>query len=613
MNRVLRIKLTFVSIGLLFFGGFIAYSLIYIPVDSTKNFVTPKILYASRGDIYSCNFQLMSTSPVMYNIGLDPIFAKKKNKNFNKEIKELSIQLDKGNYQKQDNFLAKIENCISGNQRYISIKKYASIFEKEEIIKFSVLKKGRHYGYVEEVVKTKRLKPNHVLASKVLGKVDSYQKDKAYLQFGEKQKAKGGLELTYDFLLRGRDGYFLQKKLKNNVSKPLPSFHTISPQDGKDIVTTIDLRIQELAHNTLHYQLNNFDARFGTVIIMEVETGHIKAMVNLGKLNSKIFKEDWNYAVLGNPLFNDFKKMEPGSTFKLASYMAYFEEGGSPSDTINTKNGIYKLPNTNKKIIDSEKNLGVINLNEAFAKSSNVAVARMILKKYKNNPHQFLNHIQMFGLTNKSDIDLNYEPKPYIPSPEDLGWSAISLPWMSYGYGVNLTPLQTLIFYNSIANNGIRTSPILVTHYIDEGDTIPLIRKVSNNKKICSQETLKKTHHILRNVIVEGTAKKLNNLSTSISGKTGTTVTNYDSKSAVNKTYQSSFVGFFPSEKPKYSCIVLIDNPNPEKGYYGSDVALPVFREIVKGLTFNDTILVKASEINDFTFSDTKSSEYKKL
>ena len=613
MNRVLRIKLALVSIVLIFFGGFLVYSLIYIPVDLKKNLVTPKILYASRGDIYSSNYQLMSTSPIMYNIGIDPVFAKKKNKKFDQEIEELSILLDSIGFQSQVDFLKKIEKCIKRNQRYLLIKRHASIFDKKELRKFPILNKGKYYGYVEEGLKTKRLKPNHILASKVLGKVDSYQKDNAYLQFGEKQKAKGGLELTYDFLLRGQDGYFLQKKIKNNISKPLPSLHTIHPKDGKDIITTIDLRIQELAHNSLLYQLNNFDARFGTVIIIEVKTGHVKAMVNLGKLNSTSFEEDWNYAVLGNPFLNDFKKMEPGSTFKLASYMAYFEDGGSPDDTINTMNGIYKVPNTSKKIIDSEKNLGIINLRDAFATSSNVAVARMILKKYKNSPDKFLNHLEKFGLTHKSNIDLNYEPNPHISNPSDFSWSEISLPWMSYGYGVNLTPLQTLIFYNTIANNGIRVSPILVSHYIDDGDTIPLNRKFINNKKICSEETLNKAQNILRNAVIEGTAKKLNTLSTSVSGKTGTTVTNYDSKISVDKTYQSSFVGFFPSEQPKYTCIVLIDNPNPEKGYYGSDVALPVFRKIVEGLTFQDTIYINPSSFSDSIFFENKKLEYKTL
>ena len=187
MSRVLRIKLTLVSISLLFFGGFIAYSLIYIPIDSEKNFVTPKILYASRGDIYSCNYQLMSTSPIMYNIGIDPVFAKKKNKNFNQEIKELSIQLADRGYQSQDKFLKKIQKCLSSDKRYLLIKKNASIFDKKEIKSLSILKKGKNYGYVEEVIKTNRLKPNKSMAFKVLGKVDSYKNDKAYLQFGEKQ------------------------------------------------------------------------------------------------------------------------------------------------------------------------------------------------------------------------------------------------------------------------------------------------------------------------------------------------------------------------------------------------------------------------------------------
>jgi len=610
MNRELRIRLSLVVIGILSFGVFLIYSIVFSDVDISKNFVTPKILYASRGDIYSCNYQLMSTSPISYNIAIDPTFSKQKNKNFENDLITLAKELDDLEYQDQNKFIKKIDKCIEKNIRYFSIKRQASIYEREKLKSLPILNKGRKYGYIEEIVRTKRFKPNNLLASKVLGKVNINKKNKAYLQFGERQIPNGGLELSYDYLLRGRDGYQLQKKLKNNVSKPLPSFHSILPSDGKDIITTIDLNIQELAHNSLVSKLKEFEARFGTVIIMEVETGNIKAMVNLGKLSSKIYIEDWNYAVYGNPLITGFKKMEPGSTFKLASYLAYFEDGGNVEDTINTFNGIYKVPNTKKNIIDSEKNLGLITYNEAFATSSNVGVARMILKNYNHNPTKFLNHINVFGLNEKSYIDLSNEPTPYIIHPEHSNWSEISLPWMSYGYGVNLTPLQTLTFYNAIANNGIRVMPKLVTHYIDGVDTIKLNRNLVKSKKICSDGALKKAHAILRNAVVNGTGKKLNDLNVLISGKTGTIVTNYDSKKDTTKTYQSSFVGFFPSNKPKYSCIVLIDNPNPEIGYYGSDVALPVFKNIVDGLKYNDTIIVSKSVISNFSFDTITKSSY---
>ena len=610
MNRELRIRLSLVVIGILSFGVFLIYSIVFSDVDISKNFVTPKILYASRGDIYSCNYQLMSTSPISYNIAIDPTFSKQKNKNFENDLITLAKELDDLEYQDQKKFIKKIDKCIEKNIRYFSIKRQASIYEREKLKSLPILNKGRKYGYIEEVVRTKRFKPNNLLASKVLGKVNINKKNKAYLQFGERQIPNGGLELSYDYLLRGRDGYQLQKKLKNNVSKPLPSFHSILPSDGKDIITTIDLNIQELAHNSLVSKLKEFEARFGTVIIMEVETGNIKAMVNLGKLSSKIYIEDWNYAVYGNPLITGFKKMEPGSTFKLASYLAYFEDGGNVEDTINTFNGIYKVPNTKKNIIDSEKNLGLITYNEAFATSSNVGVARMILKNYNQNPTKFLNHINVFGLNEKSYIDLSNEPSPYIIHPEHSNWSEISLPWMSYGYGVNLTPLQTLTFYNAIANNGIRVMPKLVTHYIDGVDTIKLNRNLVTSKKICSDGALKKAHAILRNAVVNGTGKKLNDSNVLISGKTGTIVTNYDSKKDTTKTYQSSFVGFFPSNKPKYSCIVLIDNPNPEIGYYGSDVALPVFKNIVNGLKYNDTIIVSKSVISNFSFDTITKSSY---
>jgi len=592
MSRFLKVKLAIVVFFIFIFGLFILYKLIYISNPNSDSYVTPKILYASRGDIYSCNFQLMSTSPIMYNIGIDPIYAKTKNKNFNKEINQLSDQLENLEYQNKDSFLKKINECIENNQRYLSIKRHSSISERAQIKNLSILNKGRQFGYVEEVVRTKRFKPNNNLASKVLGKVDIYDKDKAYLHFGEKLKPRGGIEQAYDYLLRGKNGYLLQKKLKSNVYKTLPSFYTILPKKGKDVISTIDLGIQELAHNSLLTYLKKFEARFGTVIVMEVKTGEIKAIVNLGTLHSKSYEEDWNYAVLGNPLYDGFKKMEPGSTFKIASYMAYFEDGGSSNDTINTFNGIYKVPNTKNKVVDSEKNLGVISIKDAFATSSNVAVARTILKKYYHDPDKFIDRISNFGLFNKTGVDLNNEFKPYIIRTNDKNWSEISLPWMSYGYGINLSPLQILVFYNSLANSGFKVAPKLVTHYISDGDTIKLKRREVNNSKICSDNTLQEAHKILKYAVTHGTAKSLNDLSVNVSGKTGTTVTNYHLKNEKNKTYQSSFVGYFPSEKPKYSCMVLIDKPNPEIGYYGSDVAVPVFKEIVQGLIYNDTITI---------------------
>ena len=215
MSRVLYIKLSLIVIGILIFSGYITYSLIYIPVKTTNSVITPKILHASRGDIYSSNYELMSTSPIMYNIGIDPYFAKQKSKNFNEEIRELAHELSQAGYQSEHDFLKKVYQKIADKNQNLDIKKHASIYEKKELKTFSILKNGKNFGYKEIATKTKRLKPNHPLASKVLGRVDSSEKgDTAYLHFIPRQKAKEGLELTYDFLLRGQDGYCLQKKNK---------------------------------------------------------------------------------------------------------------------------------------------------------------------------------------------------------------------------------------------------------------------------------------------------------------------------------------------------------------------------------------------------------------
>ena len=299
-----------------------------------------------------------------------------------------------------------------------------------------------------------------------------------------------------------------------------------------------------------------------------------------------IYAEILNYAAT--------RLIEPGSMMKLASLMAYFEDfGGSINDTVDCKNGKYRFKGAPIDTYDSKK-LGIASLNEVFAHSSNIGVGRLIQKYYNSDPDKFINRLHSFGLGEKSKIDLIGVPNPRIISPADNSWSLIALPWMSFGYGVNFTPLDILTFYNTVANNGYLVQPYL-GHSLRSGSELSLIPRNSINHTICSKSTIDKIKILLHDVVKTGTARSLNSLPFSISGKTGTTVKNYTTLlSSKQKEYQSSFVGFFPSEKPQYSCIVLIDNPRVDVGYYGSEVAVPVFAEIAqklyvkKGLKWNE-------------------------
>ena len=370
--------------------------------------------------------------------------------------------------------------------------------------------------------------------------------------------------------------------------------NNIDPQSGKDLITTIELDYQDILESALLRQLEKYEADFGTAILMEVKTGQIKAITNLSKTIKGTYADIENFGVT--------RQIEPGSTFKVASVMAYLEDyNGNINDTIDCKNGKYKFKGASIATIDHKK-LGKVPIKDAFAHSSNIGIARLITKHYSENPELFINRLYNFGLGDKSKIDLIGAPKPDVKFPSDESWSGVSLPWMSYGYELRLTPLDILTFYNTVANNGYSVNPHL-GHLLRTGSNLIEISRDEISHTICSESTIKKIQLLLREVVLTGTGKELNNLPFSVSGKTGTSVKNYGTKNK-HKEYQASFVGFFPSESPQYSCIVLIDSPNPKIGFYGSQVALPAFKEIAHnvyikdGLKWDDGDLKRISSMN---------------
>ena len=375
--------------------------------------------------------------------------------------------------------------------------------------------------------------------------------------------------------MNGKDGKILKQKIAKGQWKPIRDVNEVEPQDGYDVISTIDVYIQDIAHHALLKQLELYDANHGCVVVMETKTGKVKAISNLGKDADGSYYETTNYAIA--------ESHEPGSTYKLADLVALLEDKKVDTSTVYDSHGgtiIY----SGKKVRDShEGGYGKISLARGFEVSSNTVMVQAVYNNYKNNPAQFVEHLNKFGLNKPLGLPIKGEGRPYIPQPSDKNWSNISLPWMAFGYGVSITPLQTLTFYNSIANNGEMVKPQFVSEIKEWNKTIKKFDKEVINPKVCSKETLLKVQAVLKNVVKKGTASKLYTKDFPMAGKTGTAQANYNRKDGTEKHYISSFVGYFPADEPKYSCIVVVHEPNTSNNnYYGADVAGPVFKRIAQ-------------------------------
>ena len=355
---------------------------------------------------------------------------------------------------------------------------------------------------------------------------------------------------------------------------PMFDRNEIDPVDGMDIITTIDLNIQDVAEKALHKQLALHNAQHGTAVLMEIETGDIKAIANLERNSKGNYWESVNFAV--------GRSSVPGSTFKAASLMVALEDGlVDVTDSVDIGDGIIYY--SGSKVEDSSrKTKGVISVKKAFEISSNVGITKLVYDNYNSQRDKFIKGIYKLGLNQKLDVEILGEGKPFIKSPDHSEWSGISLPMMSMGYEISLTPLQILSFYNGIANKGKVVKPRFVKEIQYRGTVIKEFDTEVVNSKLCSEPTLNKMHEMLVGVVERGTATNLKNEYFKIAGKTGTAQipdkeTGYAVKSRIS--YQASFVGYFPADAPKYSCIVVVNAPSHDI-YYGNLVAGPVFREI---------------------------------
>jgi cell division protein FtsI (penicillin-binding protein 3) len=508
---------------------------------------------------------LLATSIPNYTIRFDALAPNAKD--FEANIQGLSDSLatlfDKtASYYQEELRLAK-----ANKNRYLLLGKNLSYTEYVRLKSFPLFNKGTNKGGLIIEQETVREHPIGKIAERTIG---YERKDE------NGNPLRVGIEGAFGKYLNGKDGKILKQKIAKGQWKPIRDQNEVDPQDGFDVISTIDVYIQDIAHHALLKQLEEYNAEHGCVVVMETKTGNIKAISNLGRdETSGNYYETINYAVA--------EAHEPGSTFKLVDMIALLDDNKIDTSKVYDSNGgtiIYR----GRKVRDShDGGYGKISVGRGFEVSSNTVLVQAVYENYKDKPSEFVNRIENLGLNKPLGLPFQGEGKPSIPRPTDKSWSAISLPWMAFGYGVAITPLQTLTLYNAVANNGEMVKPQFVTEIKEWNKSIKKYDKQVINPKICSDATIKKLKALLENVVKHGTGSKLYSKEFSMAGKTGTAQANYGTNGGSDKHYISSFVGFFPVENPQYSCIVVVHKPNTSKNnYYGADVAGPVFKRIAQ-------------------------------
>ncbi len=519
---------------------------------------------SNRGDILATDGRLLASSVPYYEIRMDTRSTGMDDVTFNSNVDSLAYKLSELFRDKSaTEYKNELVKARRNGERFHLIKRRVNYNQLKKIKTFPIFRLGQYKGGFIALQTNLRIQPHVSLASRTIG----------YTTKGEGGNVVG-IEGAFDKELKGVDGVRLMQRLNGNVWMPVHDGNEVEPKDGMDVITTIDVDIQDVAENALLKQLIRHEAQHGTAVLMEVSTGEIKAIVNLERNSKGQYKELYNYAI--------GESRAPGSTFKLASIIALLEDGYVDlNDTVNTGNG--EILYYDKKITDTKKGgHGICTVQEVFEVSSNVGISKLVTDYYTGKEEKFINRLYSMNLNNRLGIAIKGEGEPEIKYPGDKFWSGVSLPQMSIGYEVRLTPLQMLTFYNAIANDGKMVQPKFVKGLMYHGDLVKTFDTEVLKQSICSRSTLRKVKIMLEGVVERGTAKNIRNTNYKIAGKTGTAQianeeSGYSDKSRIS--YQASFAGYFPADNPKYSCIVVVNAPS-RNVYYGNIVAGPVFREI---------------------------------
>lgn len=535
--------------------------------EMAENFVTEyRDIEAVRGNILSDDGSLLATSLPIYDIRMDLAADGLTDKVFKEGVDSLAYRLEElfpnkslKTYKSAKQYRQELIDAHRDGKRYFRVKKEVDYNQIQLAKTFPIFKLGRFKGGVIYEKHSKRKNPFGDLARRTIGKANE-------------NSQSVGLEAAFSDVLTGVDGKRLERRLIGGQWMPVKDGNDVEPDDGLDILTSIDINIQDVAHNALLRQMQANEAGYGCAVLMEVETGFVKAISNITKKGDR-YIEDYNYAVGA--------ATEPGSTFKLPALLAAMEEGAvSITDSVDTRKGSRRY--FDRTMRDSNnKGYGRVTVQRAFELSSNVGISSVVYEAFQKDPQRFVDRLHSMGIGATLGIEIPGEGKAVVKSTSDKTWSGVTLPWMSIGYETLITPLQTLAFYNAIANDGVMVRPQFVSEYRDGATTTWKAEPIVLNPSVASKENIAACQLMLEGVVAQGTATNLINPDYKIAGKTGTAqIANdgtYGGKG--EHSYQASFVGYFPADNPKYSCIVLVSAPSNQV-YYGNLVAGPVFKEI---------------------------------
>ena len=520
---------------------------------------------AHRGNVFSSNGSLLATSVPRYNIFFDPVSVDKKL--FDAEVAQLADNLSRmlKNKSKQQ-YISYLKDARAKNRRYVKIANKISVADYKKMQEFPIFREGKNRGgFIAERSYVREL-PYGELAARTIGYVR------------EDGDVYVGLEGAYNDYLKGKDGKQLVRRINGNFWMPMPSDENRDPVNGDDIYTSINIEIQDVAENALKKCLIENDALQGCVVLMDVKSGFVEVMASLSYNEKKNkYEEAYNFALRHN--------VEPGSTFKAITMLTLLEN--DPNFDIERK---LNLGTTDYKVFhrrtmrDSHRvtdDDGNVTIRSAFEQSSNIAFATLVTEAFEHNPDRFIDLIYKTKINEPLNLDIKGEAKPDIKTTNDKRWSKLSLPWMSIGYEVMMTPIQILTYYNAIANDGVMVKPQFVKEIRHGNEVKHVFDTIVINERIASENTISTLQELLKGVVENGTAKSMSKLGFSVAGKTGTAQISQGSAGYNKKNYTATFVGYFPADDPKYSCIIVVSNPRGKK-YYGGSVSGPVFKEIAE-------------------------------
>ena len=570
-KKVILPRVYLVYFGTLVFAFMIVGKMVYIQykegpallAKAKKQEIRVFTLKADRGNILSAGDNLIATSVPVFEIRMDVANGYIPDELFNRKVDSLAYRLSQLFPDRSAGYYKRIlKKARATGNRYLLIHRNVNYSQLTKLRTFPLFRLGRNRGGLIVIQKTKRELPFGRLAARTIG----YEKKKEHLFVG--------LEGAYSNVLMGINGKQIRRRINGGAWMPVHNNSEIEPQNGKDVITTLNMNLQDVAENALLKQMVKHQAKMGCAVLMAVKTGDIKAIANLRyDPKSKTYQESYNMAI--------GEKYEPGSTFKLASIIAGLEDKKfTLNDTVSVKKGYVVYYGRTLHDVDHIDRIdhGILTVRQAFEHSSNVGISKIIERAYKNDPAKFIAHLYAMKLNKPLGLKIAGEAMPYIKNPKDKKyWYRTSLPWMSVGYGLEITPLQLLTFYNAIANNGVEVKPRFVTAIMDGGRIVKKFGVQVRDPQIAPPSVIRKVRSLLVGVVQHGTAQNLKNKNFQIAGKTGTAKISIGGK-YIPGAYNATFVGYFPANDPQYSCIVVVNRP--KHGYYGSGVAAPVFKDI---------------------------------